>query len=87
MKLSEIVTTVNCKYGAPMGRANIGSQPMTITSGPNCRIVKKNQVKVYKKKVPLTEGYDPGGAYWGWPNNLHVRFTKDLAYVEYYRTS
>lgn len=85
MKLSEIITQVNCQYGAPMGRANVGSQPITITSGNNCRIVKKNQTKVYERKVNLIDGYDKGGAYWGYPNNLYVRFTKDLTYVEFYR--
>lgn len=85
MKISEIITPVYCKFGAPMGRSNVGSQPITITSGRNCRIVKKNQVKVYEKRVQLIEGYDQGGAYWGLPNNLYVRFTKDLGYIEFYR--
>ena len=85
MKLTDIITQVNCQYGAPMGRANIGKQPITVTSGNNCRIVKKNQVKVYEKKVPIIDGYDQGGAYWGYPSNLYVRFTKDLSYIEYYR--
>jgi len=85
MKIKEIITDVNCKFGAPMGRQNIGAQPATITSGNNCRIVKKNQIKVYEKKVPMIEGYDIGGAYWGLPHNLYVRFTKDLSYVEFYR--
>jgi len=85
MKLTDIITQVNCQYGAPMGRANIGKQPITVTSGNNCRIVKKNQVKVYEKKVPIIDGYDIGGAYWGYPSNLYVRFTKDLSYIEYYR--
>ena len=85
MKLSEIITPVNCRYGAPMGRANIGKQPVTITSGKNCRICKSHQVKVYEKNVPLIDGYDKGGAYWGSPNNLRVRFTKDLSYIEYFR--
>lgn len=85
MKIKEIITDVNCKYGAPLGRPNVGSQPITITSGKNCRIVKKNQVKVYEKKVQIIDGYDIGGAYWGFPNNLYVRFTKDLSYIEFYR--
>lgn len=85
MKLSEIITQVNCQYGAPMGRANVGSQPITITSGNNGRICKSHQIKVYEKKVQLIEGYDNGGTYWGYPNNLYVRFTKDLCYIEYYR--
>ena len=85
MKLSQIITEVNCKYGSPMGRANVGSQPVTITSGRNGRICKSHQTKVYDKHIPLTEGYDMGGAYWGIGKPLHVRFTKDLSYIEYYR--
>jgi hypothetical protein len=85
MKLSDIITPVNTKYGAPMGRNNIGRQPITVVSGRNNRIVKKNQVKVYEKRVPLIEGYDMGGAYWGIGPELRVRFTKDLSYVEFFR--
>lgn len=84
--ISKIITPVNCRYGAPMGRPNVGSQPVTITSGRNCRIVKKNQVKVYDCAVPLIDGgYDKGGAYWGIGRQLRVRYTKDLSYIEFYR--
>ena len=85
MKIAEIITPVSCQYGAPMGRPNIGKQPVTITSGKNCRIVKAKQTNVYEKKVHLIDGYDKGGAYWGTPSNLMVRFTKDLSYIEFYR--
>jgi hypothetical protein len=40
---------------------------------------------VYEKRVPLIEGYDMGGAYWGIGPELRVRFTKDLSYVEFFR--
>lgn len=85
MKLSEIITPVNCKFGAPMGRANIGKEPVTITRGRNCRICKADQVKVYDKHIPLIDGYDMGGTYWGLGRPLHVRFTKDLSFVQYCR--
>lgn len=85
MKISDIIVPVSGKYGAPMGRANVGTQPVTVTSGRNNRIVKKNQVKVYEKRVHLFDGYDIGGAYWGYPSNLYVRFTKDLTYIEFFR--
>jgi hypothetical protein len=86
MKISDIITPVNTQYGAPMGRYNVGSQPITIIRGNNGRICKSDQTKVYEKRVPLIDGYDKGGAYWGLPNNnLRVRFTKDLQYVEYFR--
>ncbi len=86
MKLSDIITPVNCQFGVPMGRHNVGKQPVTITSGRNCRICKSHQIKVYEKRVRLIDGYDMGGAYWGLPNNLNVRFTKDLSYIEFYRS-
>lgn len=85
--INKIITPVNSKYGAPMGRANVGSQPITVTSGRNNRIVKKNQVKVYDCAVPMSSdgAYDKGGAYWGIGRQLRVRYTKDLSYIEFYR--
>jgi hypothetical protein len=88
MKITDIITPVNTKYGAPMGRTNIGNQPLTVTSGPNNRILKKNQVKVYQKRVPMCSccgAYDIGGAYWGCGSPLYVRFTKDLTFVNFFR--
>ena len=85
MKISDIITKVSCKYGAPLGRQNIGTEPITVTSGKNCRIIKKNQTKVYEKRVHIIDGYDSGGVYWGYPSNLYVRFTKDLKFVQFYR--
>jgi hypothetical protein len=42
---------VDCRYGAPMGRSDCGlnDEPKRLTV----------------RRVPLHEGYDPGGAYWG----------------------
>ena len=86
MKISEIITPVNTMCGAPMGRLNIGSEPITVTSGKSCKIYKSKQLKVYQKKVQLIDGYDCGGVYWGYPNNLYVRFTKDLKFVSFFRS-
>ena len=83
--IKRVITQVNTKYGAPMGRVNIGKEPLTITSGKNCKILKNNQVKIYDKRVVLIEGYDNGGAYWGVGNELRVKFTADLSYIEFYR--
>ena len=85
--IDKIITNVSCKYGAPMGRPNIGERPHTITSGPHCRIFKSNQVKIFDCAVPMnSEGaYDRGGAYWGISNQLRVSYTKDLSYVCFYR--
>lgn len=84
--LSQIITKVNTTHGAPIGRPNVGTQPRTITSGPNARIVNKLQTKVYNRRVTLDKhGYDKGGAYWGVGGELRVFFTKDLSYIEFWR--
>lgn len=86
IKMDLIVPPVNVKYGAPMGRPNIGKQPVTRTRGRAGRICKVDQTKVYDHYVPMSEpGYDKGGAYWGIGRPLRVRYTKDLSYVEFYR--
>lgn len=86
--LNRVIPPVNCKYGAPMGRANVGTPPVTVTSGRNCAIRAKNQIKVYDKRVPMIDGaYDRGGAYWGIGKELRVRFTADLSYIEFYRAN
>lgn len=68
--IDRIVYPVNSKYGAPMGRQGKGDKP----GG-----------KVFDTPVILNEGYDKGGAYWGLPNNLRVKYTADLSYVQFYR--
>lgn len=84
--INKIITKVNTQYGAPLGRSNIGSYPHTITSGPNCRIFKKHQKKVFDCAVKLDSvGYDNGGVYWGIGSQLRVKYTKDLTYIEFYR--
>jgi hypothetical protein len=85
--IARVIPEVNTRYGAPMGRMNRGQQPETVTSGPNNRILKKNQVKIYDKRVPMSPcgAYDRGGAYWGIDRELRVRFTADLSYIEFYR--
>lgn len=80
-----IIYKVDGRYGAPMGRPNVGRQPVTITRGNNGRICNCDQVRVYERRVILDEGYDIGGAYWGIGKPLYVRFTKDLSYVEFFR--
>lgn len=69
--IDKIITECDCKYGAPMGRQSVGKKP--------------TDKKVFDCAVPLTDGYDKGGAYWGWPNNLRVKYTKDLSYIDFYR--
>jgi len=83
---NQVIYPVSTKYGAPIGRAKVGTRPLTITSGPNCKILKKNQVKIYDRRVPMVDGaYDKGGAYWGMGPELRVEFTKDLTFINFYR--
>ena len=65
--------SVNCMYGAPMGRGDAGKSP--------------NGKQVYDCSIPLdSQGYDRGGAYWGVGRPLRCKYTKDFSYVEFYRT-
>ena len=83
--INKIIYKVDCKYGAPMGRNNVGELPHTITSGPNCKIFKKHQKRVFDCAVPMNGAYDSGGAYWGLGPQLRVSYTKDLSYINFYR--
>jgi len=76
--IDKIITEVNGRYGAPMGRNDIGERP-------------KNQ-RVYDCLVPMCSCcgcYDKGEAYWGSSGNgvgrLRVSYTKNLSYVHFYR--
>jgi hypothetical protein len=73
--ISKIVSKVDCKYGAPMGR------------GSNLPSEKPNNKKIFDRKVPMSSdsAYDKGGAYWGLGRQLRVEYTKDLTYVRFYR--
>jgi hypothetical protein len=69
--ISNIITNVSTKYGAPMGRHNVGTKP--------------NNKTVFDCRVNLTDGYDKGGVYWGCGSELRVSYTKDLSYINFYR--
>jgi hypothetical protein len=61
--------------GAQMGRDSLTTDPPT-------------DKKIYTKYVPLTDGYDRGGAYWGCNINgqrLYVEFTADLTWWRFVR--
>src|SRR5690606_32562939 len=61
-------------FGAPMGRKSWGLENIN------------KDMKIFDSAVELNSGgYDKGGAYWGLPSNLRVRYTKDLSYVRFYR--
>ncbi len=86
--IDKIITKVDTRFGAPMGRCNVGSFPPTVVSGRNNRILKVNNKKnrVFDCVVPMSDGaYDKGGAYWGLGRQLRVRYTKDLLFIEFYR--
>lgn len=71
--IDKIITKCSTKYGAPMGRNNVGTAP--------------KGMRIYNCAVPMSSdgAYDKGGAYWGHGAQLRVKYTKDLSYVEFYR--
>jgi hypothetical protein len=71
--INKIITDCDCKYGAPMGRPNVGS-------------LDKNKT-IFDCFVPMSEpAYDKGGAYWGLNDKkrLRVSYHKDLSYIHFY---
>lgn len=91
--INKIISPIDCEYGAQMGRPNVLPQMYSIvdTGGSHKFIVinkqSRNAKRVFDCAVPMNYdgSYDRGGAYWGMGTQLRVRYTKDLAYVEFYR--
>lgn len=87
--IDKIITKVNTRFGAPLGRQNIGNRPISLTTGSKTLHLRKchnKHLNEYDCAIPLIEGYDKGGAYWGISDHqLRVRYNKDLSYVEFYR--
>ena len=69
--IDKIIYPVSTKFGAPIGRIIVGHRP--------------TDKRVYDCFIPMSGGYDKGGCYWGLPNNVRVRYTKDLTFIEFYR--
>ena len=71
--IDKIIPKANCKFGAPMGRANHGTRP--------------TDKRIYDCKVPMFSDncYDKGFVYWGIGKELRVSYTKDLSYIHFYR--
>ena len=66
----KVIYKVNGKYGAPMGRPNVG----------------KPTGRIFDRRVPLIEGYyDKGRAYWGIGPELRVSYNADLTFILFYR--
>lgn len=81
--INKIITVVNCKYGAPMGRKNVGQKIFDKNQQKEIPLTTK---KIFDCRVKLdTGGYDRGGVYWGLGKELRVKYTKDLSYIEFYR--
>ena len=76
---SELFKKVICKVdisrGAPMARYS------------NNESEKPKGQRIFDRAVPLSQGYDKGGAYWGAPSNLRVEYNYSLTYIRFYRTN
>lgn len=89
--IDKIITKVDCKYGAPMGRSSILPQQYSIVDmgAPHkflCDPITLASKRIFDCKIPMPDGcYDKGGAYWGHGAELRVSYTKDLTYVHFYR--
>lgn len=70
--IDKIITNVLTRYGAPLGRNDVGTRP-TNKKIFDCRVVLDNG------------GYDKGGVYWGFGSELRVSYTKDLSFIKFYR--
>lgn len=89
--INKIITEVNCKYGAPMGRSNVEPQNYALVETCKKFIVETNtneSKRIFDCLVPMSScgAYDIGGAYWGIDKPLRVSYTKDLTYINFYRT-
>ena len=86
--IDKIITKVSGKYGAPMGRSNTIPQNYSLIEGKFIADpITKQSKRLFDCAVPMSGcgDYDKGGAYWGLGDQLRVRYTKDLSFVEFYR--
>lgn len=92
--IDKVITKLSCKYGAPMGRGNkTPDYKYTIidTEGSRKHLVNtdtKESKVIFDCLVPMDSSgaYDKGGAYWGIGKQLRVSYTKDLSYINFYRS-
>lgn len=66
---------VDARLGSPLGRATRGREAFA-AEGP-----------FYLRKVPLVQGYDPGGVYWGEPSDLYGYVSGDGAQYGFFRAA
>lgn len=88
--IDKIITPVNSKYGAPMGRSSVFPPIYSIIDTGTKYIVEpinKKSKRLFDCAVPMSGdgAYDKGGAYWGHGHQLRVSYTKDLSYINFYR--
>jgi len=79
--LDRIITKMDCKFGAPMGRASYDERdPQTLSKSTM-------NDKIFDCAVPMSSdsAYDLGGAYWGIGKQLRVKYNKTLTYIQFYR--
>jgi len=81
--LDKIITKVSCKYGAPMGRANVDNCPKETHKGQTYT----HHGRLFDCAVPMSGdgAYDKGGVYWGIGKQLRVQYNKDLSFIRFYR--
>ena len=93
--IDKIITPVSCKYGSPIGRPDVlpdghSLDNIIITFGKkHSKLVDpktKTSKIIFDCAVPMNGAYDKGGAYWGLGDELRVQYTKDLTFVEFYRS-
>ena len=84
--LEKILSPVNSKFGAPMGRSSYDRRPTIGMLGDGTKLV-DGRATIFDCFVPMSScgAYDVGGAYWGIGPRLRVAYTKDLNFVQFYR--
>jgi hypothetical protein len=86
--IDKIITKVDCRYGAPMGRSNVFPQKYTIVeTDKKYLVVDDKSQRIFDCIVPLINNgdYDKENVYWGFGGQLRVEYTKDLSYIKFYR--
>lgn len=88
--IDKIITRVDTRRGAPMGRSNVEPQAYSIVDTGDKFVVDretKESKRLFDCAVPMASdgAYDKGGAYWGTGAQLRVSYTRDLSFIKFYR--
>lgn len=90
-RIDQIITQCDTRRGAPMGRSNTiyPSEHKIICCGQNKVVLVDldscTHQRLFDCAVPMSDGYDSKGAYWGLGPQLRVTYNADLSYVNFYR--